>query len=156
MQYIKDFFFRRRCKKLFNSNNDTTEKLNFLLHCRDITELIDFRKIKAPTLLTYVVNFEELLELIVQCNADVRLGRVNKAIPIVEKETKTVVSFFTDTSVDLIPFNREHCNELFISEVNKYIKAMEKLKDNETEVAFYTRRHTQVIEDIVALLKLNL
>lgn len=156
MKYIKDFFFRRRCRKLFKTDSDILEKLNFLLFCRDITELIDFRKVKSDIILTYSDNFEELLGLLVQCNADVQLGRVNKSIPIVGKESRTVVNFFTDRSIDLVPFNREHCNELFVNEVNKYINAMYKLKDNETEVAFYTRRHAQVIEDIVTLLKLNL
>jgi hypothetical protein len=156
MKYFKDLIFKFKCKWLLKNQNTVEQKLEFIFHCKQILHAVDFHKPTRSKLTVYTDDYEDYITLVYQCNKDLRIGQVLKPIPVITAHTLEFSRFFTDRTVDLVPFDRDHCNEVFITEITKYVTSMEKLKDNKAELAFFTRRHTQVIEDTVELLKANL
>jgi len=156
MDFIKQLLFKWRCKNFLSSNKEIKEKVIYLINNIKYLPVVKFENVDSHVLLVHTENIEELVKLMVQINNDVTIGRISKPIPSTSPVNIGGKNYFRDNTSEQVPFDRTHCKELFNNEFNKYLKKLNKIKHDVSEIDFYTRRHGQVIEDIVELLRTNL
>lgn len=156
MDFIKRLLFKWRCKKLLASDKEVKEKVKYLINNLSFLPTVKFNNVDSHALLMHTANIEELVEFMVQMNNDVQTGHVNKPIPTTRPYQLGGNIYFRDSTSEQVPFDRIHCKELFNREFTTYLKQLNKIKHDVSEIDFYTRRHGQVIEDIIELLRTNL